>query len=246
MFKKFRKNDLRASKESAAAPQSATSIGRDYFDEASAWDIDRRALVRQSERRAWIFTSVFAIIAACSMVAVALMLPLKTVEPFVIRVDNSTGIVDVVNTLRNSSNTYDEAVSKYFLGRYLRAREGYSPSTFSIAYQEASHLSSMAMRTALYNEFNPQNPGSPVNVYKQGDATVQIKTIAFLKPTIASVRYVKRAVLQDRESVTHWVATIEFRYLNSPDTEDARQHNPLGFQVMSFRSDPESLVETAK
>lgn len=217
-----------------------------YFREASAWDIDRMTLIRQSERRAWVFTVLFAGIAACSMAAIALMLPLKTVEPFVIRVDNTTGIVDVVNTLRTSSNTYEEAVSKYFLGRYIRAREGYTPSTFGLTYQEAGYLSSTPMRATLYNEFNPKNPGSPVNVYGQGEAIVQIKTISFLKAGIGSVRYLKRATLGDRETTTHWVATVEFRYLNAPESEDARQHNPLGFQVLSYRTDPESMVEVTK
>lgn len=246
MFKKRRSGNDAASASSGGQAGARAYTEEDYFKEASAWDVDRIALIRRSERRAWIFTAIFAMVCACAMATVALLMPLKRVEPFVIRVDNATGIVDVVNTLRTSSNTYDEAVSKYFLGRYIRAREGYAPTTFGLAYQEAGYLSSMQMRTALFDEFNPQNPSSPVNIYKQGEATVQIKTIAFIKPNIASVRYLKKTTASDREALTHWVATIEFRYLNAPETEDARQFNPLGFQVVGFRTDPEALVETAK
>lgn len=211
-----------------------------YFQAATGWDLDRMSILQRAERRAWFFSVLFALMATAALVAVVLMLPLKTVEPFVIRVDNTTGIVDVVNALRTSKSTYEESVSKYFLSRYIRAKEGYSPATFNLAYTEAGYLSSSTMRDALYEEFNPANTASPVNRYKQGEVTVQIKTISFLRSNIASIRYLKTTAGVDRPGVTHWVATAEFRYLDAPAMEEARQHNPLGFQVVSFRTDPES------
>ena len=36
------------------------------------------------------------------------------------RVDNATGIVDVVSGLNAGPASYDEAVMKYFLGQYVR------------------------------------------------------------------------------------------------------------------------------
>lgn len=224
----------------AADPGEQATSEADYFRAATGWDLDRMGGLQRSERRAWLFSVLFAIVAAVSIAAIALMLPLKTVEPFVIRVDNATGIVDVVNSLRTSKNTYEESISKYFLSRYIRAKEGYSPATFNLAYTEAGYLSSSTMRDALYEEFNPVNAASPVNRYKQGEVTVQIKTISFLRAHIASVRYMKSTAGVDRPSVTHWVGTAEFRYLDAPTMEEARQHNPLGFQIVSFRSDPES------
>jgi len=225
----------------ADAPVDTSTSSEDaYFRAATGWDLDRMSILQRSERRAWLFSVLFAVVAAASMAAIVLMLPLKTVEPFVIRVDNATGIVDVVNSLRTSKNTYEESISKYFLSRYIRAKEGYNAATFNLAYTEAGYLSSSTMRDALYEEFNPANAASPVNRYKQGEVSVQIKTISFLRSNIASVRYMKSITGVDRQTVTHWVATAEFRYLDAPAMEEARQHNPLGFQVVSFRTDPES------
>ena len=65
-------------------------------------------------------------VAFASVMAVAMLTPLKTVEPYVIRVDNSTGIVDVVESLRDGETNYDEAINKYFTQWYVRYREGYS------------------------------------------------------------------------------------------------------------------------
>ena len=65
----------------------------------------------RSRRIAWVTAGVASLLAIVSVAAVAALTPLKTVEPFVIRVDNATGIVDVVNALDNARETYDEAVS---------------------------------------------------------------------------------------------------------------------------------------
>ncbi|NSM55939.1 VirB8/TrbF family protein, partial [Serratia marcescens] len=76
-----------------------------------------------------------------SVGAVAALAPLKTVEPFVIRVDNATGIVETVSALSSTSSRYDEAVTKYFLGRYVRAREGYSYPEAETNFRTISLLS---------------------------------------------------------------------------------------------------------
>ena len=58
-----------------------------------------RILWREAEasrRRAYWVASAFGGLAALAMVAFNVMLPLKSVEPFVIRVDNTTGVTDVV------------------------------------------------------------------------------------------------------------------------------------------------------
>lgn len=41
------------------------------------------------------------------------------------------------------------------------------------------------------------------------------------------------------DELSHWVATINFKYVGKPTTEAGRLNNPLGFQVISYRADPE-------
>jgi type IV secretion system protein VirB8 len=240
MLKRFMKKGAGEVRPASAADDAQGASEAAYFRAATGWDLDRMSILQRSERRAWLFSMLFAVVTTASIVAIVLMLPLKTVEPFVIRVDNATGIVDVVNSLRTSRNTYEESITKFFLSRYIRAKEGYSPATFNIAYNEAGYLSAPALRDSLFEEFNPANPSSPVNLYGQGEVTVQIKTISFLRNNIASIRYLKRLSGVDKPSVTHWVATAEFRYVDAPATEEARQHNPLGFQLTAYRNDPEN------
>ena len=60
-----------------------------YFDEARRWDQDRLASALRSRRLAWTAAGAAALLATAATAAVALLAPLKTVEPFVIRVDLS-------------------------------------------------------------------------------------------------------------------------------------------------------------
>ncbi|WP_043903282.1 VirB8/TrbF family protein, partial [Kingella kingae] len=61
--------------------------------------------------------------------AVLGLTPLKTVQPFVIRVDNNTGVTDIVTTLKNEEKSYGEVVDKFWLAQYVRHREGYDWQT---------------------------------------------------------------------------------------------------------------------
>ncbi|TLZ15158.1 MAG: virB8 family protein, partial [Gammaproteobacteria bacterium] len=67
-----------------------------YYREAASWDADRMARATRDARRAWQMAGAGWICAVAGAVSLVLLMPLKRVEPFVVRVDNSTGIVDVV------------------------------------------------------------------------------------------------------------------------------------------------------
>nr|UXE45442.1 hypothetical protein Hi04_10k_c4921_00019 [uncultured bacterium] len=67
-----------------------------YFREAASWDADRAAQAARSARIAWFVASAGWLCAVTSALAIMLLTPLKTLSPFVIRVDNTTGLVDVV------------------------------------------------------------------------------------------------------------------------------------------------------
>src|SRR4051812_18284661 len=90
---------------------------KSYFANARTWEQDRLLAADRSRRIAWVTAGVASLLAVVSVGAVAALTPLKTVEPFVIRVDSATGIVDVVNAFDNAREIYDEAVTRYFAAR---------------------------------------------------------------------------------------------------------------------------------
>ncbi|WP_276662626.1 type IV secretion system protein [Thauera aminoaromatica] len=46
----------------------------------------------------------------------------------------------------------------------------------------------------------------------------------------------------DTEQRRNWIATIGYTYVNAPISAQDRRINPLGFQVYSYRVDPESVA----
>jgi type IV secretion system protein VirB8 len=215
-----------------------------YFREARSWEtskvIEAAKRGRASDRRAAIATTI----AVIALIAVFLLLPLKSVEPYVIRVDNSTGIVDIVNALQDGKTNYDEALNKFFAQKYLRYREGFSKDLAEEYYYNVGLMSNSAEQQRFYAYFNPKNPISPLNVYAQGaKVKVDVRGTSFITPNVALVRYTKIVERggSEKPQVSHWTATITFRYSKAPMSEKDREISPLGFQVTEYRNDPDSL-----
>lgn len=212
-----------------------------YFDEAKRWDQDRLAAAERSRRLAWIVAAGAGALAIAGVVAVAALAPLKTVEPFVVRVDRTTGAVDVMTGLKGQDHlTYEEAVSKYFLGLYVRAREGWLPQAAEQNFRQVSILSTPAEQQRWADEFRPANPQSPQMLWgSNAESLIDIRSISFVSPKVATVRF--HRVLRQASQVVEsdWVATLAFTYTKAPMLEADRLKNPLGFQVSSYRADPE-------
>lgn len=134
---------------------------KSYFDKARRFDQDRMIMAERSVRIAWFAAMIAGILAAASIFAVVALIPLKTIEPFVIRVDNSTGIVDVVSALDSAQGTYDEAVTKYFAAKYVRGREGYVWSEAEENFRTVALLSSEAEQSRFAAAYRGSNPVRP-------------------------------------------------------------------------------------
>ena len=214
---------------------------KSYFAEAQSWDRDRFVAAARSRRIAWIVASVAIALAIVAVLAIMALTPLKTVVPYVVTVDRSTGATDVTQELRgDKSITYDEAIRKYFLADYVRAREGWIPQAREEFFRKVLALSTreeQARWTAFYKK---DNPDSPQNQFTANDAVfVAIRSVAFISPSVAQVRFVKRLERNQQAIETPAIATITFDVLSKPETEAGRYANPLGFQVKSYRADAE-------
>jgi type IV secretion system protein VirB8 len=218
-----------------------------YLKETRTWETDKVQEIEKSRKIAWWVAIGACVTAITSVLAVSAMMPLKTVEPYVIRVDNSTGIVDVVEALTDGKTNYDEAINKYFVQWYVRYREGYSKELAEDYYYYVGIMSSTTEQQKYLQFFNPKNPLSPLVVY--GDyakVKISIKSTSFINPTVALVRYTKEIERGlDKPIITHWAATVTFRYTKAPMAEKDRGINPLGFQVVEYRNDPDALAPAA-
>jgi hypothetical protein len=118
-----------------------------YFREAESWDADRAAHFRRSARTAW-WVAGAGWLCAVACAGARLLMPLKSVDPFVVRVDNSTGIVDVVPVYAGSA-TPEEAVTRYFLTHYLTVCERFNFATAESDYEECGAFHSRATQSGV-------------------------------------------------------------------------------------------------
>jgi type IV secretion system protein VirB8 len=221
-----------------------------YFREAESWDADRAAQFRRSARTAWWVAGAGWFCAVASALALAMLMPLKRVDPFVVRVDNSTGIVDVVPVYAGRASP-EEAVTRYFLTHYLTVCERFNFATAESDYEECGAFHSAQRNQAWYALWTATNPASPLNIHKDGSTVrVQVNSVSFFTRAsgltdLAQVRYLKaaRQGAGSEESFTHWVATIQYAYADPAKDPKTRRWNPLGFKIIDFRSEPEVLVE---
>jgi type IV secretion system protein VirB8 len=212
-----------------------------YFAEAESWDRDRFVAATRSRRVAWIVAGVTSALAIVSIGSVMALSPLKTVVPYVVTVDKSTGATEVAQGLRgDKSITYDEAIRKYFLADYVRTREGWIPQAREEFYRKVLALSTREEQNRWTSFYKKDNPDSPQNQLTANDAVfVAIRSVAFISPNVAQVRFVKRLQRDQQVIETPAIATITFDVLSKPETEAGRYANPLGFQVKSYRADAE-------
>jgi len=221
-----------------------------YYQEAASWDSDQIASWRHSSIVAW---RVAASAALCTMVACAalvMMLPLKKVEPFLVRVNTSTGIVDVVPAYRGTEQL-PQAVTRYFVTHYVTICERFNYATAESDYEECSSFHSAQRNQIWYAKWSPSNPASPLNIHKDGSTiTIQIQSVSFFTKAVgvtdlAQVRYrrVQQSPGGSGETISHWIATIHFGYGPPSSNAALRAWNPLGFKVLDLVSEPEIVRE---
>ena len=230
---------------SAAAPLGG------YFREAAAWDADRVAAAHRSARIAWRVAASGSVCAIAASTALLLLVPLKRVEPFVVRVDNATGIVDVVPVYSGTA-TPDQAVTRFFLTHYLSVCERFNFATAESDYEECGAFHAAQRNQAWYALWNPNNPNSPLNVHKDGSTVrVQVESVSFFQrgngvTDLAQVRYLKaeRQGAGGEERFTHWIATIQYAYGAPSKDPGVRRWNPLGFKIIELTSEPEVMPQS--
>ena len=221
-----------------------------YLDEAASWDRDRVAEMRRAARRAWWIAGVAVGVATTAVIAVMLLTPLKSVQPFVIRVDNSTGIVDVVPEY-SARGEMPEAVTRYLLGQYVTLRERYFYAMAETDYAEVGALQSAQLNQAWLTAWDRNSPNSPLTLYRDGTTVrAQVKAISFLARAnglndLAQVRFLTatRRGGSGEEQIAHFIATIQYSYATPSKDEKQRSMNPLGFRVLDYRKEPE-VIET--
>lgn len=229
---------------------STKSLLADYVSETRSWDEDRAANQTRLQRTAWAVAVAGWVCAVACAVALLMLMPLKRVEPFVVRVDSSTGIVDVVPVYAGHA-PLDQAVTRYFLAHYITTCERFNLATAESDYEECGAFHSAKRNQIWYALWAPTNPASPLNVHRDGSVVgVTVTSITFLNRAsgladLAQVRYLKAEQPDSgaAKAVSHWIATVQYSYAPPATDPRIRRWNPLGFKVAELVSEAEAEVQ---
>jgi type IV secretion system protein VirB8 len=217
-----------------------------YWQESASWEADR---IRQWRENASIWRWVAAAGWTCALgvtAAIVALMPLKQVLPYVIRVDSSTGIVDVVPEYDGRTQPA-QIVTRYLLTHYVSICQRFNFATAQSDYLECGSFQSALRNQAWYAQWKRANPDSPLNLYKDG-TTLQatVTSVTFLRdadrePGLAQVRYLRRLqpAGEGAEQVSHWIASIRYEYVQPSRDPRQRTLNPLGLRVLELHTEQE-------
>lgn len=213
------------------------------YKEAMDFEASVRYLIEKSNKRAWLITFISLALAFLSLLSVALLTPLKTVEPYVIRVDNTTGMVDILTIMDSKEISKNEALDKHFISQYVKAREGYYFDMLNQDYIFVQLLSSPEVAVAYRAIYSGENSREA----RLGNSTkVEVNILSIV---LGESNGVKTATIRANlktinknsreESVSTKVITLSYDYELSKADEKNRLENPLGFKVLTYRVDEE-------
>lgn len=215
-----------------------------YYAEAASWSQDVHGALRASRRVAWIVAGAAGLIAALEAVALASLVPLKTVVPYTITVDRQTGYIETAQALKPGALAQDVAVTQAFLAQYVLARETFDVSDLQANYRKVTQWSSGPARDSYTRTMAVSNPQSPARIYPATTVVrTTVKSISILSKGSALVRFETErfdggALAGERRP---YAAVIAFRYTGAPMRMEDRFLNPLGFQVTAYRRDTETI-----
>ncbi len=166
----------------------------------------------------------------------------QSIDPFVIEIEEKSCVPTVVKPLSIETYSANESIKRYFVMKYIRAREEYYSETFNRNFNDVVRvLSSSSVYYSDYrNKFGYNNPSSPYNLYGSGSyRTVGLKSIIFPSDTSAQIR-INLTVSGQINMVMNKIIYMEFDYFNLNMSEQDRLINPSGFQVTLFRMNDEN------
>lgn len=245
MFKKHDKNINNTSKNEEALS---------YFTE-----IEKHR--ERSKKIAWIISGVAVFICLVLAIAIMLILPLKEVKPYIIKVETTTGYVETLSNVNANDISDIEAVDKHFIVKYLQSREGYHYNIIKNEYRDTILMSSEDVASIYKKRFAGNS--SPVKILEDRaeinirPISIQITKSRHAGKRVATVRFdaIQEATLATQEysedeteiseygNVKRYIVNIEYGYITDKSVLSATQrlYNPLGFTVFDYRLSEELL-----
>ncbi|MFN3591108.1 MAG: virB8 family protein [Thermaurantiacus sp.] len=219
-----------------------------YYRDAASWDRDRESALQSQRRLAWIVAGIALAVALLLALALFVLMPLKRVELVTVLVDRQTGFAQAVDPMQPERLSADAALTQSLLAQYVIAREGFDIDTLQANYRKVAIWSGETARSSYIARMQAGSPESPLSRYPRSTTVaVSVKSVTALGPNVGMVRFetVRRDQGADVEPPRDYVAVIRYRYSGEPLAFEDRLVNPLGFQVLRYQRNQETVPESS-
>ncbi|GMO62357.1 MAG: type IV secretion system peptidoglycanase PtlE [Rickettsiales bacterium] len=210
--------------------------------ELKSWYSSKYQIVA-GQRNILFFISFFSIIAVMvAIIFVKQIMGSKSLVPYVIELEDKSGVPTVVEQLNKTHFTADMTLKRYFLYHFIKAIEGYNPGTFKDDYKMIRLLASPGVWRQVSSKINPRNEKSPaILIGNRGLIDFQLKSMAFVTPNKATVRFTTKnqGQVEGFPEGQAMILDIEFVFADVQLSLEDRYINPLGFQVVRYVLDNE-------
>lgn len=246
---------MKKNKKTLNQPES-----KSYFEEANDWATERYHMQSLSTHRwqlAFWCQLGFSMVLALSLLC---LMPLKSWEPLIIERNLQTGeIFTHPATVDNLPKIQAEIEAD--LVRFVTSYETYDAADEGPRYRKVQFMSSPDVFMPYEVSHHLGNEDSFEATFgKKGTRTVRVEDVIFIDatdprryqskkeskkaqrvPPIAKVDFVTTETLGQKVVIKHWVATLNFEYLGTPDNKEASWSNWSGFTVTSYRVDQRNV-----
>ena len=211
---------------------------------------------KKSEKRAWIIAGISTFSSLCLLGGIFYVLPLKEKVPYLVMADVYTGQSTVAKLTSNWNNmtiTQNEAINKSNISHFIIARESFdSQIIYDNDWATVYSMSVPNVSDSYRNLMNKSNPNSPFNLYGSAQS-IRVKILSIVlnnsgrvdgrnpSATVRFQRFLFNKSTGSSQFIDSNVATLTYTYNeNLKMDEKYRLKNPLGFQVLSYRVDPDA------
>ncbi len=215
------------------------------------WYQDRYETVVIQRNFLFVIIVLLVVIFGFTIVNVLKLNSEKVYEPFVVQIEENTGIITKVDNSQVRQLPAEKAVRNASIVRYVLARESYNIAEFGFNYYQVVRLMSSS---DVYKQFkeviDPNKKNSPISLGFQHKIEAKVKSLIELdeKANLIQIRLGKSKVatignISDKIDEVNYIVTLEYQYRNLDLSETERFINPLGIQITKYNISEEQSVK---
>ncbi len=215
--------DLFKKKQDASSAKEGSKEEKWYIDAYNRTIVIRNIL--------FLLLSLSLICIICCSVIIYVYINNKKFEPYIIALDNTTGQTIMLSEVTSDSITNNESLARYFVKKYVNARESYSAAT----QWSNSRIVMILSKPNVYRQYrNYISKNNPQNLYgSENNVNITINSWSKLDAST----YVLRVTLSEvhgQMKKFNKIVVISYAYKSMDLTDADFDINPVGFQVTSY------------